>query len=200
MAAGAMIPIHGLVRMEFTLQPQQTRRMGSSGNSVIGVTGPSVWRLSVNTVRLRLEEARVWSAWLNDRKERGETFLAWNLYRILPYGPLGAPDGPTVGVVVDAANSQLQLTNVGAYVATEGDFISYRTAGNGYYAGEVAAPALASGGNITVKVNPRPLPANPTPSVRRVQALAEFELTTDPGPFEDYVTRSLAFEAMQVLR
>lgn len=199
MAAGALIPTNKLVRCEFVLTPQKTQRMGASGNSIQGFTGPSRWRLFVETATLTLDDGREWSPWLNDRRELGETFTAFNLWRVNPRGALGTADG-SIGLTVDAVNRDLDLTGVGAYVPQKGDFISYRTAASGYYVGEIRENAVASGGNVTVKVHPKPLPKHATPAVRRVQALGEFELTTDPGPFEDYVGRTLRFEAMQIIR
>jgi hypothetical protein len=200
MAAGALIPLDGLLRLEFSLVPQQTRRMGSSGQSVIVQTGPSLWRLTVETRRLSMLEARTWSTWLSDRIHRGETFTAFNLFRNQPAGALGTADG-SIGLNVDIPNSELDLTGCGAYVASPGDAISYRTANNGYYFGEIREAATAVSGAVSVKVNPTPVAKHATtPAVRRVRALAEFELTTDPGPFEDYSGRALAFEAAQVLR
>lgn len=200
MAAGALIPTQGLVRCEFTLMPQKTRRMGSAGASVEVQTGPTLIMLTVETVRLSLADARAWSVWLNDRRHRGESFTAFNLFRVNPAGALGTADG-SIGLTVDIPNKELDLTGTGAYVAKAGDWISYRTANNGYWAGEIREDATASAGAVTVKVNPDPMAKHASaPAVRRVQALAEFELTTDPGPIEDYVGRSLQFEAMQVIR
>lgn len=200
MAAGALIPIHGLVRCEFHLIPQKTQRMGAAGASVQVFTGPTKIGLVVETVRLTLAHGRSWSTWLNDRSHRGETFTAFNLWRVNGAGALGTADG-SIGLTVDIPNSELDLTGVGAYAAKVGDWISYRTAANGYWAGEVREDATASGGNVTVKVNPTPVAKHATtPAVRRVQALAEFELTTPVGPFEDYVGRMLSFEAISVPR
>lgn len=204
MAAGALIPTDQLVRCEFCLVPQQTRRMtsqvgGVSGNSIIVASGPTVIRLVVETVRLTLAHARVWSPWLNDRRHRGETFTAFNLWRANPAGNLGTADG-SIGLTVDEANSELDFTGVGAYTPKAGDWISYRTENSGYWAGEIREDNTAVAGAVTVKVNPTPVAKHATPAVLRVQALAEFELTTDPGPFEDYVGRTLQFEAMQVIR
>lgn len=201
MAVGALIPIAKLVRCEIgPLVFAGSSRMGNSGNSLRVQSGPSKWRLTVQTERLTLADARTWSVWLNDRLHRGETFTAFNLFRVNPAGALGTADG-SIGLTVDIPNSELDLTGCGAYVASVGDFISYRTAANGYYCGEIREAATASGGNVTVKVSPQPLPKHASAhAVRRVQALAEFDAPTDLPPFEDYVGRSLAFEAMQVIR
>lgn len=200
MAAGALIPTLGLVRCEFYLIPQKTRRMGSVGGSIEAHSGPTRIGLVVETVRLTLAHARVWSPFINDRIHRGETFTAFNLWRVNGAGALGTADG-SIGLTVDEANSQLDLTGTGAYAAKAGDWISYRTADNGYWAGEIREDAAASSGNVTVKVNPTPVPKHASaPAVRRVQALAEFDLSTDLGPFEDYVGRALQFEAIQVVR
>lgn len=200
MAAGALIPTNKLIRCEMTLRPVKTLRMGGSGNSIEGRTSPSRWVLSVATERLSIADGRTWSPWLNDRRERSETFTAFNLFRVNPAGAIGTADG-SIGLTVDIENSELDLTGTGAYAAKRGDFISYRTANNGYWIGEIREDATASSGNVTVKVNPRPVAKHASAhAVRRVQALGEFELSTDPGPFEDYVGRSLTFEAQQIIR
>ena len=166
MAAGALIPTNKLVRCEFTLVPFKTRRMGNSGNSVEVKTGPSRWMLRVETERLTILDGRTWSPFLNDRRDRGETLTAYNLFRANPAGAIGTADG-SIGLTVDEANWELDLTGCGAYVASVGDFISYRTAANGYYCGEIREAATASGGNVTVKVNPQPLPKHASaPAVR----------------------------------
>jgi len=200
MAAGELIRTEGLLKAEWNLVPNQSRRMKNSGNSIVGVFGPSEWKLTVETRRLSMAEARLWSVWIDDRKEFAFTFTAFRLFRVNPQGALGTPDG-SIGLAVDDVNSELDLTGTGAYVATKGDMISYRTANNGYYAGQIREDATAVAGAVTVKVSPRPLAKHATvPAVRRVQALAEFELTTDPGGFEDYIQRGVSFEAMQVPR
>ncbi len=199
MAARALIPTAKLVRCEFSLVTQETVRMGRNLRSVRVQTGPSVIRLTVETAYLTLADGRTWSPWINDRRHRGETFTAFNLWRVKGAGALGNPDG-SIGLTVDEANSELDLTGCGAYVAKAGDWIGYRTAANGYWAGEIREDATASGGNVTVKVNPTPVPKHASaPDVKRLNAVAEFELTTDLGPFEDYVGRTLQFEAMQVV-
>jgi hypothetical protein len=200
MSAGEIIPIHGLVKMAVALVPMQTTRMGSSGNSIKGVTGPTRWKLSVETVRLSLAHARIWNPWLDRRIHHGYTFTAWDLLTINPAGAIGTPDG-SIGLTVDAANNELDLTGTGAYVASPGDMISYRTDVSGYYLGRIQAAATAVAGAVTVAVVPKPLAKHATtPAVRRVQALGEFELTTVLEPWEDYTDRRLMFEAMQVLR
>lgn len=200
MSAGELILTDKLEVMDFAPVVNQSSRMGQSGNSAVIAYGPSLWRLRVRTGYLNQAEARNWSAWLNRRQGRFHTFTAWRLHRINPAGALGTPDG-SIGLTVDAGNNQISLTGCGAYVASVGDMVSYRTANNGFYCGEVQAPATASSGNITLSMMPRPLAKHASvAAVRRVQALAEFELTTDLDPFEDYTDRILEFEAIQILR
>jgi hypothetical protein len=200
MAAGALIPTNKLIRCEFFLIPDKTQRMGGVGASVQVFAGPTRIGLAVETERLNLTDGRTWSPFLNDRAHRGETFTAFNLWRVNGAGALGTADG-SIGLTVDTPNSELDLTGCGAYVAKAGDWISYRTANNGYWAGEIREDATAVAGAVTVKVNPEPVAKHAsTPAVRRVQALCEFELTTPVGPFEDYVGRTLSFEAISVPR
>jgi hypothetical protein len=201
MSAGEIIPTDALLNMTVgPIIPMQTTRMGSSGNSIKGVTGPSRWPLRVETAFLTEAEARVWGPWLDRRIHHGYTFTAWNLMTINPAGALGTPDG-SIGLTVDAANNELDLTGCGAYVASVGDFISYRTDVNGYFLGRIQAAATAVAGAVTVQVVPKPLAKHAsTPAVRRVQALGEFELVNQPERFDDYTNRRVIFEALQVLR
>jgi len=201
MSAGELIPTDGLEAMDMVPLPQKTSRMGASGNSVQGFLGPTRWKLYVRTApMLTLLEARVWDPWIWNRVHLGETFTAWRLNRINPLGAIGTPDG-SIGITVDAANHQVSLTGCGAYVASKGDMISYRTDVNGYYLGMVMADATAVAGAVTLTLSPRPMAKHATtPAVRRVQALGEFELSTVLDPFDDYTNRQIQFEAIQVLR
>lgn len=202
MSAGDLIPTDELLDMDMSLVPLQSYRMGASGNSVRGVFGPTRWKLRVTTAPfLSQAAARIWDAFIADRIHNGNTFTAWRLHRINPgSGFLGNPDG-SIGITVDAPNSQVSLSGVGVYVAAKGDMISYRTDVNGYYLGMVMADAVAVSSNVTLTLSPRPLAAHAsTPAVRRVQALGEFDLSTPLDPFEDYTNRQLSFEALQVLR
>lgn len=201
MAAGELIPIYGLLKMDMAPVPHGSSRMGASGNSIVGRQGPTRWKLQVQTDYLDMLEARYWSTWLNRRISEGETFTAWKLFRVNPMFGVGAnPDG-SVGVTVDSANNRISLSGVPGYSAGLGDMISYRTPAGGFYLGEVQASTVGSGSTCNnIPMLPKPLAAHGTPAVRRVQALAEFELTTPLDPFEDYTGRSISFEAMQVLR
>jgi hypothetical protein len=197
--AGELILTDKLTKLDWAPVPLQSARMDAAGESVVADLGPTRWRLQVETERLSLTEARRWSAWINRRGFRKYTFTAWRLFRINPLGALGTADG-AITIDVNAADNEITLDGVGAYVASVGDMISWRTPTNGFCAVEVMADASASAGAVTLSVFPKPLPANDTPAVRRVQALAEFELTTNPDPFEDYTGRTLSFEAQQVYR
>jgi len=200
MSAGELILLNQgrLKTCEMLFTPNQAKRMGSSGNSVVTTLGPSRWRLQVASAQLTMAQARLWTAWLARRESF--TFTAPRLMRVQPAGTIGTADG-AIGLTVDIPNSELDLTGVGAYTAKIGDMISYRTAANGYWIGEIQADAAASAGNITVAVLPRPVAKHASaPAVRRVQALGEFELITDPAAIDVYDTRVVQFEAMQVLR
>jgi hypothetical protein len=199
MSAGELILENGLLKMDWAPVPLQAAPMSNSGDEAVVIFGPTLWRLQVETRRLSMAEARAWSAWLNRRQGRAYSFTAWRLFRYAPAsGVLGSPDG-SLTVSVDVGARTVTLSGVGGYQARVGDMISYRTAGNGWWAGEVQADVNASGGSITLPVLPAPVaPHALTPAVRRVQALAEFKLATVPEPIEDYTDRRLSFEAMQV--
>lgn len=200
MSAGELILTHKLSKMDWSPMPIQAGRMGQSGEEAVTIFGPTLWRLQVETERLSMAEARAWSAWLNRRQGRAYSFTAWRLMRANPAGLLGNADG-SLTISVNSSASTITLGGVGSYQAKVGDMVSYRTAANGWWAGEVQADVSASGGNATLSVLPRPVATHAsTPAVRRVQALAEFRLTSLPDPFEDYTDRRLSFEALQVIR
>lgn len=197
MPAGELIPIDGLIKMDMSLVPNGASRMGASGQSIVSRNGPTRWRLQVQTDYLDLLEARIWSTWISRRIHLGETFTAWKLFRGNPlFGIGGSPDG-SLGLSVDAANNRISISGSSGYNAGVGDTISYRTLAGGFCLVEVQASQV---GSSNISVVPRPMAAHAVPQVRRVQALAEFELSTPLDPFEDYTGRSLSFEAMQVLR
>lgn len=200
MSAGELIPTDGLVDMDMSLLPMGSSRMGASGESIVGRTGPTRWRLKVLATLSTLDEARTWDAWLANRIHHGFTFTAWRLLRLTTSGAIGTPDG-SIGLTVNAAANQVSLTGTGAYIAKKGDMISYRTLANGYYLGMVMADATAVAGAVTLTLSPKPMAKHATtPAVRRVQALGEFEISTPLDPFDDYSTRQIAFEAIQIVR
>lgn len=197
--AGELIITDKLTKMDWAPAPLQTGRMDASGESPVADLGPTRWRLQVATERLNMVEARRWSAWLNRRGFRKYTFTAWRLFRVNPLGAIGSADG-SIAIDVDPDNNEITLSGVGAYQASVGDIISWRTPTDGFCAVEVQADAAAAMDAVTLSVFPKPLLSHVTPAVRRVQALAEFELTTNPDPFEDYTGRTLSFEAQQIFR
>lgn len=200
MSAGELIPTEGLVDMDMVQVPMGSSRMGASGQSIVGRTGPTRWRLRVLAVIDSLAEARIWDPWIANRVHHGFTFTAWRLLRLTTAGAIGTPDG-SIGITVNAAADQVTLTGTGAYVAKKGDMISYRTLADGYYLGMVMADATAVAGSVTLTLSPKPMAKHASaPAVRRVQALGEFELSTPLEPFDDYSTRQIAFEAIQVVR
>lgn len=202
-AAGELILLNAgrLTTCEFSPVPLQTARMGAAGASAVTVLGPTLWHLNVVTAFLTMSQARLWTAWINRRQGRAYTFTAPRLMRVVPNGHIATADG-SLTLTVDIPNSRLTIGGVGTGATLKiGDMVSYRTAANGYYAGEVQADATASGGNLVIDVLPTPVAKHTTtPAVRRVQALAEFELATDPGAIDVYDDRTITFEAMQVLR
>ena len=76
MSAGELIPTAGLAKMDMSLIPMGSGRMGANGNSIIGRVGPTRWRLQVVTDYLDMDEARIWDAWLANRIHLGESFTA----------------------------------------------------------------------------------------------------------------------------
>lgn len=200
MSAGELIPTDGLLDMDMSLVPTGASRMGAAGASIVSRSGPTRWKLRVNAMIATLAEARIWDPWIANRVHHGYTFTAWRLLRLNPAAGAATPDG-SLTLTVNAAANQITIGGVGSDAASKGDMISYRTADNGYYLGMVMAAASPSAGSITVTLSPKPMAKHATtPAVRRIQALGEFELSTPLDPYDDYTGRSIAFEAMQVIR
>ncbi len=200
MSAGELIPEAGLVDMDMSLVPMGSSRMGASGNSIVGRFGPTRWKLRVLVNLAEASEAREWDPWIANRVDLGETFTAWRLLRLKPRAGILTPDG-ALTLTVNAPTDQVTIGGVGVDGLSKGDMISYRTAANGYYLGMVQANVAASAGSVTPTLRPKPMAKHATtPAVRRVQALGEFELSTPLEPFDDYSTRQIAFEAIQIVR
>lgn len=199
MSAGELIPTNKLLTLSMQLQHNESRRFGNSGSAAVITHGPSVWILSVETERLSQIDARLWRAWTS-RRGGGQTFTAWDLHR---RNPLLAPltsDG-SISIAINASLSMIQLTGVGTDVVSVGDMISYRTPNGGYCLVEAQEAAVPDSGVVEFEVRPRPRsPHASSPSVRRIEALGEFMITTDLAPFDDYIDRRLAFEAIQIVR
>lgn len=201
MSAGELILTDGLQVCDMALRHNQSRRMSSSGASAVVVYGPSRWFLRLETDFLDMAQARAWSAWLARRRGAARTFTAWRILRGYPAGSIGAAEGSAVLSSVNIGASTVTIGSAGAYQARKGDMISYRTANSGYWLGEVTGDVDAASGSAILPVEPPPrAPHATTPALRRIKALAEFELATDLDPFEDYTSRRLSFEAMQVIR
>lgn len=201
MSAGELILTDALQVCDMSLRHNQSRRMTNSGASAVVVYGPARWFLRAETEFLDMAQARNWSAWLARRKGGAVTFTAWRIMRGYPAGAIGADEGVAVLSSINTGASTIAIGSAGAYQARKGDMVSFRTAANGYWLGEVTGDVNASGGAATLAVEPRPRTQHAsTPALRRVKALAEFELTTDLDPWEDYTSRRLSFEAMQVIR
>ena len=200
MSAGELLITNKLVRAEFVLQPNQTTRMGQNGASIVVEQGPTLYRHLVETEELDLADARAWKAWIERREGQMNTYTGWDLFYVNPLSPLDTPDG-ALTLTVDSANSQITVGGVGTWPAKVGDMVSYRTANNGFWCGRVQADASPTAGSITLTVLPRPAAKHATtPAVRRVQALAEFQITTDLSGFEPYSGSKLTFEAQQITR
>lgn len=199
MSAGELILTNKLVNMSMVLRHNESAPFGNAGNAAVVTHGPSRWLLNVETERLSQADARLWRAWTS-RRGGGRTFTAWDLHRINPaVTPLTA-DG-SIAITVDSAASTIELTGVGVDAISIGDMVSYRTLNNGFCLLEAQEAASPASGVVEFEVRPRPLtPHASVPAVRRVQALGEFRITTDLTPFDDYVDRSLQFEAIQQLR
>jgi hypothetical protein len=201
MNPGELLPTNKLTRAEFVLKPNQTARMGANAGSIVVEQGPSLYQHLVETEELTLNDARIWKAFIERREGRMWTYTGWDLFYIQPQSrALGTADG-AIGLTVDTENFSLTLTGVGAYKARIGDMISYRTLNNGFWVGRVQVDVDAADDEIELIVTPRPVAAHATtPAVRRVQALGEFEITTDLSGFEPYSGRKLSFTGQQVTR
>lgn len=170
------------------------------GGTAINTLGEPRWAFDLVTRDLTADQLRIWTAWIARRQGRRFTFTAWRMDRPLPQaGGVSSDALLDVGGINRAAGT-VSLTGTGAYTASPGDMLSYYTAAQGYWLGEIMAPATAQNDQITVEVSHPPLPPHASQaSPRRIRALGEFELISHTLT-EQKDRRSVQISAKQLIR
>jgi len=201
MSAGELIPCRGIVGAEWQPVNQQAAPETLAGESDVLELGPSYWVVDFEVECPTREDFDTWSAFLARRSGAAVTFTAPRTFRKLPRDPLILSDSGVSLPVVNSSGGTITLSGVGTGKAYAGDMVSYRTANNGYYIGQVQYDATPSGGSITLSVWPEPMAKHATtPSPRRIEALGEFRLDGAPRWSGEWRRRGVRFTAKQVIR
>ncbi len=198
MSAGEIFLTDRLKDCSWRLMQRQSAPFARQTGQVI-VYGGAYWVASFRYENLDGPGLRALSAWIARRQGSRVTFTAYRPTRKSPAN--GAVSNSGLGVsAVDTAASTVSLTGLtGALLA--GDMLSYFTAANGYYCGEVVSAGAISSGAQTLTVSPAPVAANASPQARVYQALAEFQLDGEPQITEPHDRRfAVSFNARQVER
>ena len=197
-----LAPSYGIIDASWERNENQTSQFSNKGDSDVMEIGDPFWTIDVKvtiTSRAHFDE---WDSFLARRNLSENSFLMWRSLRVRPRDLLITSDAGLILASVDEGNSQITLAGFGAgRQAHYGDMIGYRTAANGYWAGQVVAPETADvSGNITVSVWPRPwAPHDTTPAPTRFKALAEFKMLKKPKPKEAWNDWEIRFQAQQEL-
>lgn len=201
MSAGALIPCRGIVKAEWTPTVQQAAPETLSGESDVIELGRSYWALDFEVELSRRSYFDEWAVFLAERDGADLSFTSPRHFRKYPADPLAFSDGSLTLIGVDQSARTVSFGGVGTNIATRGDMISYRTAGNGYWVGMVRYDAIPAGGTVTMPVWPAPVAPHPTtPTPRRIEALGEFKIDGDVRWGERAHRRTISFKAKQVLR
>lgn len=186
----------------FPPEERQTSYAMRGGNDDIITLGRPFWRISAEYENLDATAFRLLRSWLTRRMGSRVTFTAFDPSA---RAPLLAPSLTNTGLGVSAisiASSTVTISGVGSTVISPGDKVSFYTANLGYWCGEATATASPSGGSVVIPVHPYPqTPHASTPSVRLLEALAEFKIAGLPRNTGRHTKRnSVSFEAVQVVR
>lgn len=203
MSAGELAPCLGIIEAVWQRVENQAAVTANDGNADALEIGDPFWKISVRVNIKNRAHFDLWDAFFARRQLHNYTFTMHRTFRPNPRDPLITSDTGLTLSAISAANSTVSFTSFGnGRTAYEGDMISYKTAGDGYWIGMVTEETTADGsGNITIPVWPRPVTQHATtPAPRRIQALGEFRLTEAERPKEGFKDFSFRFEAEQVLR
>lgn len=203
MFEGELAPSYGVIEATWERNENQTAVFSNDGDADVMEIADPAWSLDVKVAVLSRAHFDEWDSFLARRNLSENSFTIWRSLRVRPRDPLILNDAGLALSAYNPATSTLTLAGYGAGRAAHyGDMIGYRTAANGYWVGQVQAPATADGsGAITVSVWPRPwAPHAGAPSPKRFNALGEFRLTKKPKTKEAYNDWDIRFEAEQVLR
>ena len=204
MSAGEQAPCLGIIEARWTPIENQTSVTSNSGEADVIEIGDPFWSIEVNVNIRNRVHFDVWDTFLTRRKLADLTFTMWRSLRPTPRDPAITADATLSIVSVDSGNSTVTISDVRSVgrKAYPGDMISYRTANNGYWVGQVLAEATYDGsGEATLSVWPRPVaPHASVTAPRRIAALGEFRLTEAARVQEGFKRWDIRFRAEQVLR
>ena len=201
MSVGEFWPEKGIQSNRWKLIRRDSAPASLAGDSVAVPLGEPYWEIDVDvTVDARSLLARQWSAFFARREGKKNTFTANRSFQTFPFQLNDIPAGFNIHSISRDLR-RIILQNVGDYRGTEGDMLSYFTAENGYYIGEMENVPVSTPAQLTAMMQPAPFPMHPTtPNLRVTKAVGEFRLSAVPRPVEKAAKRSWSFKATQVIR
>lgn len=203
MSAGEQAPCLGIIEARWSRVENQTSAFSNSGESDIIEIGEPFWAIELEVNIKDRAHFDLWDSFLARRQLQNFTFTTWRTFRPYPRDTAITSDaGLAVGSVSEADSTVTFFSWGAGKTAYPGDMVSYRTAGDGYWIGQVTEEVTGqAGGGITVPVWPRPVTQHASsPLPRRIQALGEFRLTESPRIREGFKNWSFRIQAEQVLR
>lgn len=206
MSVGELWPERGVQTAEWNRMHRQNSPPGNSGNSVTVDHGEPYWQVDIAIDALPNSElARKWDAFITRREGAKNSFTMSRAFQCIPRSNVAQSDAAISVARTDRAASTITLAGVEAgYVASEGDMIGFFTARSGFYIGQVLRDTVFVPGDpneITIPVWPAPFDPHPTEAKpRRIKALGEFVITTQPGLRQGFTGSGLRFTARQVIR
>ena len=140
MSDGELAPCLGIIRGDWNLVPNQTGATTNSGETDILDLGTSIWAIDIDVNIKDRKHFDEWDRFLTSRNLQEHTFVMPRPLRRLPAdGTITSDTGLTLQSY-DYANSTLTFSGGGsAKKASFGDMVSYRTAGSGYWIGQVTS-------------------------------------------------------------
>lgn len=199
MSAGEIFLTDRLKECSWVLVPRQSVPFGRQAGQVV-TYGQPFWTAQLRYENLSETGLRALSAWIARREGARVTFTAFRPTRRRPSSGLSSNSGLGISAV-DTGASTISLTGLSTNAMQPGDMVSYFTAANGYFCGEVVSVGSLSAGAQTVTVRPAPVAAHASPQVRVVEALAEFQLDGEIAISEPHDRRyAVSFNARQVER
>lgn len=184
-----LMPMDGLKEFTWWLDENQSDLETFGNTGQVMEFGPPRWNARAVFGSMNADVYRRLDAFITRRRKSLITFTA---FRPIMRAPLLNPSQSNSGLgisAVDIENSTITLTGLSANPSAS-DMVSYRTAANGYYVGQITADAVRSGGNATVAVTPAPMARHSTtPAVRLLEALGEFKLVGVPQNTEQHLKR-----------
>lgn len=189
-----------LKECSWELDENQGEAASRDSDWVVDYEGP-LWMVRCRYENLTDAAMRALSAWVVRRRK---ALVTCTVFRPDRRYPLLLPSFSNTGLGISSVtDTTVNLTGISPSSGhiSAGDMLSYKTAADGYYVGEVIADVTASSGNAAVLVHPPPQTPHASPVPKLKEAIGEFKLVSRPQLVEvPDRKRGVSFELQQVVR